>query len=468
MLKKWCFLSACFFSITSYSVNASNSLSPQAPVMLTNTGDLENPVRVSGTTSGFLAVSTDGGDNLVSVLSTDGMSWDSPVLTATTTFTSMWVSGTAAGFMTTFIGPTVGFSTGAAFSLFSPDGSSWGPQTLIENSTEIASPVAVSGTAAGFLATWHDDSDNNAYASFSTDNGMTWSTAVAITSSGDVNSAVIVNGTTAGFLATFQQLDSNAYASFSSDNGMTWSATPVQITTSADVNSDVWVSSNSSGSLATWSNNSSNAFASFSADNGMTWSAPVQIATTIQNGTDISVSGSSLGFVVGWVGQDSNAYGSFSSDNGLTWSSPAQITSDGSVSTSYSDTSRGVVDVSALTDTCVFTWEGNDNNGYASFSTITISPSSGIAPPTNLTGSQNKNNGALQFELFNLIQWQPSISAGIIGYNVYRNGVKVATVNAFTFTYEAHNQKKGATTAYSVTAFDGNGNESSAVNISIK
>jgi hypothetical protein len=130
---------------------------------------------------------------------------------------------------------------------------------------------------------------------------------------------------------------------------------------------------------------------------------------------------------------------------------------------------------------CVFGWLGNGvvlskggavgdaiGDAYSSFSTITLTPSSSIEPPTNLAITQTKNDFGLEYELVNLLKWSSSPTAGIAGYAVYRNGVIVSTVNASTFQYEEHKQKKGAKTLYSVTAFDGSGNESSPASTSLK
>lgn len=99
---------------------------------------------------------------------------------------------------------------------------------------------------------------------------------------------------------------------------------------------------------------------------------------------------------------------------------------------------------------------------------LTSSPISPVQPPQNLKGSQKKNDFGLVFERFNRLKWQASPSAGVTGYFVYRDGSKIATLNASTFEYEDHNRKKGVRTLYAVTAFDASNNESDPVNIEIK
>lgn len=93
-------------------------------------------------------------------------------------------------------------------------------------------------------------------------------------------------------------------------------------------------------------------------------------------------------------------------------------------------------------------------------------PPSSVTPPNNLSGKQKKNDFGYEFELFNLLEWSPSNTAGVNGYNVYRNGTKIATLNAATLKYQDHNRPKGVSTLYSVTAFIGS-SESAPINVQI-
>lgn len=88
-----------------------------------------------------------------------------------------------------------------------------------------------------------------------------------------------------------------------------------------------------------------------------------------------------------------------------------------------------------------------------------------LNPPSNLQGKQKKNDFGLAFELFNQLTWTPSSSAEVTGYFIYRDGQKIASVNASTYTYEDHNRIKGVTYAYAVTTVNSTGNESLPVNI---
>jgi hypothetical protein len=88
--------------------------------------------------------------------------------------------------------------------------------------------------------------------------------------------------------------------------------------------------------------------------------------------------------------------------------------------------------------------------------------------PMNLKGEQKKNNFGVQFELFNLLQWQPPLAGGVVSYCIYRDGVKIATVPGSTFEYEDHNRKKGSVTVYSVTSLDEDNNESIPVTVVVR
>lgn len=91
-----------------------------------------------------------------------------------------------------------------------------------------------------------------------------------------------------------------------------------------------------------------------------------------------------------------------------------------------------------------------------------------LGPPSNLQGKQKKNDFGLQYELYNQLTWTPSPTPYIIGYFIYRDGEKIARVDASTHTYKDHNRKKGVSYIYAVTAFDSLGSESSPVTIVIK
>jgi len=91
-----------------------------------------------------------------------------------------------------------------------------------------------------------------------------------------------------------------------------------------------------------------------------------------------------------------------------------------------------------------------------------------LEPPSNLQCAQKKNGFLLQNDLYNQLTWTPSASPQIIGYFIYRDGNRIAKVDASTYTYEDHNRKKGVSYTYAVTALNSSGNESSPVTIVVR
>jgi hypothetical protein len=92
-----------------------------------------------------------------------------------------------------------------------------------------------------------------------------------------------------------------------------------------------------------------------------------------------------------------------------------------------------------------------------------------LNPVTNLSGQQQINDFALISEYYNVLNWSPSTSPGVVGYNIYLAGKRIATVSgANTTRYEAHNLKKGQPAAYTVTSVNAQGQESGGVTIRVE
>lgn len=106
-------------------------------------------------------------------------------------------------------------------------------------------------------------------------------------------------------------------------------------------------------------------------------------------------------------------------------------------------------------------------NGNPTFVQIDFQGFPDTLPPSNLQGKQKKNDFGLEYELYNQLTWSPSPSADTSGYFVYRDGKKIATLDASTYTYQDHNRKKGVTYTYAITAFNSSGGESTPVNVVI-
>lgn len=89
-----------------------------------------------------------------------------------------------------------------------------------------------------------------------------------------------------------------------------------------------------------------------------------------------------------------------------------------------------------------------------------------IDPPASAQGRQRRNDFGLVYELYNQLIWAPSPSSDIDGYYIYRDGDRIATVDASTTGYQDHNRKKGVTYSYAITAFNAD-SESAPINIVI-
>ncbi len=90
-----------------------------------------------------------------------------------------------------------------------------------------------------------------------------------------------------------------------------------------------------------------------------------------------------------------------------------------------------------------------------------------LEPPSNFQGNQKKNDFGLMYELYNQLTWTLSSSSGVTGYFIYRDGNKIATVNASTSIYKDHNRKQGVSYTYGITSINSEGAESSPVHITI-
>lgn len=160
--------------------------------------------------------------------------WGAPVKLSTSgnITSNIFSAATSAGFMAVW----ADVSNNANYS-FSSDGITWqsGLVTAAEGDVAPASDVFVAGNNTGFIVTWIDSS-NNGWSSFSSDNGGSWSTAIPVNPNSlslDSSSDVYVAGGSSGFVATMIGDDENAYVSFSTGTAA-WSA-PVQVTTDGSV-----------------------------------------------------------------------------------------------------------------------------------------------------------------------------------------------------------------------------------------
>ena len=111
------------------------------------------------------------------------------------------------------------------------------------------------------------------------------------------------------------------------------------------------------------------------------------------------------------------------------------------------------------------------NANIAGFSNpfgIAFGPFSSSGDLTSISGSQKNNNFGLLYELFNFITWESENVGSAGGFYVYRDGVKIATLDTNTLSYEDHNRPPGVAFTYSVVYFDGTGLESAPLSVVIQ
>jgi len=115
----------------------------------------------------------------------------------------------------------------------------------------------------------------------------------------------------------------------------------------------------------------------------------------------------------------------------------------------------------------VILFGGADISGYFNDTWSLSASLTPLMPPSNLSGVQRKNDFGLCYELSTILKWKASLS-NVSGYNVYKNGVKIATLDPTAIQYADHNNAKDTRISYSVTAFNSSGAESSPISIIIQ
>lgn len=87
--------------------------------------------------------------------------------------------------------------------------------------------------------------------------------------------------------------------------------------------------------------------------------------------------------------------------------------------------------------------------------------------PSNLSARFLINDFGLVYEHAAVLNWTSSSSESVAGYNIYKNGLKIGTVNSSQTYYHNHDQNRSVSSEYGVSAFDGDGNESSQAVINL-
>lgn len=91
-----------------------------------------------------------------------------------------------------------------------------------------------------------------------------------------------------------------------------------------------------------------------------------------------------------------------------------------------------------------------------------------VLPARNFGGSQSINDFGVVYAYFNSLAWEASLSPTVVGYNIYRNGIKIASVSSTTFQYADSDIPKGSAFEYSVRAFNASGVESAPVSVTVR
>jgi DNA-binding beta-propeller fold protein YncE len=166
-----------------------------------------------------------------------------------------------------------------------------------------------------------------------------------------------------------------------------------------------------------------------------------------------------------------NAVTNAITDMGFSGLTGVTVIPDGSLAYVCSNAGGGVFSIDTMTN-MVFpvTTTGFSafiNPAIVASSPASAPPPSGLQPPRNLNGSQTRNDFGVVFSLSATLTWAESLSAGVAGYNIYRDGVKIGSVGSSVFQYIDNNAPKG-TKGYEVTAFNASGSESAPVDVQVK
>lgn len=86
-------------------------------------------------------------------------------------------------------------------------------------------------------------------------------------------------------------------------------------------------------------------------------------------------------------------------------------------------------------------------------------------PPVNLSVTPEINNFGVLSEIYNVLNWEPSPSAEVVNYLIYRDGICLGCVNANTFTFSDQNRTVGETVTYGVISTDSQGCQSAPITL---
>jgi len=103
------------------------------------------------------------------------------------------------------------------------------------------------------------------------------------------------------------------------------------------------------------------------------------------------------------------------------------------------------------------------NNGSNNIIAAATGTKTVVLPPSNVTVIQSVNNYLVFQEYFNTVSWQASLDPNLTEYNIFRNGLFIATVTAPVQTYIDPNVTPDVSVTYSVGAIDTSGEQSALI-----
>ncbi len=236
--------------------------------------------------------------------------------------------------------------------------------------------------------------------------------------------------------------------------------------------------------LAAWSDANDRQLPTYAIYNGSSWTTthrPITGASSAESDVQLLYNSNSKTVFASWGDYLSFAptYAIFKKSH---WSPPRTITSKSGVIGSPS------LCFNSLTNSSLAIWIANDTTTALTYSNDTptaptyfiekiseappiiyhIETSSSLLGVTNLTCKQQKHHFGFVTERYNTLCWTASPSPQIIGYHIYRNKIRIASIPFDILKYQDHNQKKGASITYMVTAFDNLGHESPSTTVTIR
>lgn len=350
------------------------------------------------------------------------------------------------------------------------DGTTWTtPGTIIPvgASTGIYTDIfaAYNPNDQTVVAAWGDANTQLPY--YAIFDGATWTTpGTAIppgTSNGALNNInLIYNAANQTIVGTWADSVTNQpyYAVF---DGTTWTTPGTLIPPGFSNGSgyDVTLVYNPSNQtvVAAWGD-SVNDLPYYSVFDGTTWtttgSIPQGSSTGVYQNVSLTYDGASGTLMAAW--SDATNYLPFYSIfNGTSWTQAASVPVTPSVGIDYDI----ILTFIPSTGQIIATWANYPGDTDPYFNLF-----ASLAPPGALIGDGCRLSFASQAVWINQLYWAPSTSSDVVAYNIYRDGVLIASVSADTFQYNDAVRIRGPV-VYGVTAVSSSGTESAPITITL-